>query len=813
MKDSLVQLARTLSGGTASETGHGLESAMEHRWPFSPSVTVLALLVAVIVTVVAYRREGIVSSWVRRPLILLRLLAISIVVVMMYGWTLIEHRTDLADLVVAVDASTSMTVIDRWGDEPWVKAMMRRLESTVDGPPSRINLAKSVLLEDDAVRMRQWMDRYHVRMFSLGERVEEMRTGDAASAGVSQDGRQEKDPSALKRLEADQTASRLGTGLLEILERQRGRPTAAIVIFSDGVTTEGRTLGDAAEVAARRRIPLYLVAMGTDLATRDSKITDLVAEEVAFVNDSLQFDAQLTSSGYEGRSAVVRLLDEDSEQVLAEKTVELPKAGESLQVRLVHRPTRQGEWHYAVEVQPQADELHVANNRQRRAVRVHEQTIRVLYVEGAPSYEFRTLKTFLSRQRKTDLPGEAAIDLHTVLQEGDAEYVLTDATAQRAFPASREALFDYDVVLFGDCNPELFSASTLNHLREFVKERGGGLLFLSGPRYLPVEYRESPLRELFPVRLEAVSIPAPQVNLTEAFIVAPSAIGVRSPMLQLGENASDSAAAWARLPGLYWMADASDLSPGAMTLLEHPTKVTGKGQRLPVVCMQYVGAGSVVMHLTDETWRWSRDERGPQNYERYWEQVIRYLARGKLRGVDRVELSVDRPEGYPLGEPVRVQARFLNQSAAPTEDRAVSVVIQDEAGSRRSVSLYRDGTVRGLFQSSVTSLPSGSYRGWLASPAVEGEPPSVSFLIQPPLGEQSQAGIDSNDLALAARRANGKLFTMGEIDSLTAELPAGQPVRVEALPPRSLWNLWPLPLAFLAVLTSEWVLRRRAGLL
>ena len=322
MNDSLVHLTRALLGEASSEAGHGLQSAIEHRWPFSPSVTVLVLVVAAMVTLVAYRRENIASSGVRRSLILLRLLALSIVAVMMYGWVLIEHRTDLADLVVAVDASASMTVTDRWGDDPWVQAMLRRLQATVDGPPTRINLAKSVLLEDDAVRMRQWRERYRVRVFSLGERVEEIRTGDATNLGQNQGGRQENDPGAVKRLEADQPASRLGTGLLEILERQRGRPTAAIVIFSDGVTTEGRTLGDAAEVAARRRIPLYLVAMGTDVATRDSKLTDLVAEDVAFVNDWLQFDAQLTSSGYEGRSAVVRLIDEDSGQVLAEKTVE-----------------------------------------------------------------------------------------------------------------------------------------------------------------------------------------------------------------------------------------------------------------------------------------------------------------------------------------------------------------------------------------------------------------------------------------------------------------------------------------------------------
>lgn len=813
MNESLTRLISKWFDIGHSQAGQGLEVSIDHRWPLAPSLIIVICLLAAIVVYVAYRREGIESAFVRRILIGLRLVAMALVVAMMFGWVITAHRTDLADLVLVVDASASMSVVDAWEDESWLASRMRRIQSVGDGTATRINLTKSLLLADGELPLREWTDRYHVRMFTVGERVEELAaikggsaTNEAGSAGDVR-------WNAWNRVEADQSVSRLGAGLQEILERQRGRPTAAVVMFTDGVTTEGRTLGDVAEIASRRQIPLYLVAVGNDLASRDSQIVDLVADDLAFVNDWLQFEVKLTANGFEGRSGLVRLIREDNGEILSEQSVQLPAAGQSASVRLTHRPTSQGEWRYVVELQPQADELNVSNNQQRRVVRVNEQTIRVLYVEGTPSYEFRTLKTFLSRQRKIDRPDEAAIDLHTVLQEADADYVATDATAERAFPGSRESLFEYDVVLFGDCDPQLFSATTLENLRDFVKDQGGGLLFLCGPRFMPLGFRDTPLRELFPVRMETASIPNSTVDIVEPFVPAPSAIGLRSSLLQLAENPVKNATVWSRFPGLFWMVEAPDLAPGAMTLVEHPGKTNSKGIRLPLICMQYIGAGNVLMHLTDETWRWSRDERGPVHYERYWEHVIRFLARGKLLGVERIELSVDRPNGYSLGESVRLSARFLSERTAPAEDQGVAVILEDDHGHRRSAQLTREGTLRGVFQVVVGQLPAGNYRAWITAPVVAGEPPSVSFVVEPPVGELAQPAIDLSDLRLAARRTGGKSFLMSDVETLDASLPTGQPVRMESLPPQSLWNRWPLPLAFLVVICCEWLIRRRVGLL
>jgi hypothetical protein len=51
-----------------------------------------------------------------------------------------------------------------------------------------------------------------------------------------------------------------------------------------------------------------------------------------------------------------------------------------------------------------------------------------------------------------------------------------------------------------------------------------------------------------------------------------------------------------------------------------------------------------------------------------------------------------------------------------------------------------------------------------------------------------------------------------DADRLLNELPAGRQVPVEALPPKPLWNTWPLLLGFLGLLITEWVLRKMGGM-
>src|SRR5262249_20144757 len=145
-------------------------------------------------------------------------------------------------------------------------------------------------------------------------------------------------------------------------------------------------------------------------------------------------------------------------------------------------------------------------------------------------------------------------------------------------------------------------------------------------------------------------------------------------------------------------------------------------------CLQFVGAGKVVFHATDETHRW-RFRVGDRYFARYWVQTIRYLCRNKLLAGSRAaELTTDREE-YQPGDAVLLRVRFLDDRLAPAQDDGVIVAVQDDRGQRRMVTLRRHAIDRGVFEGSAGPLADGKYRVWLTSPALAPQPPTREFRV------------------------------------------------------------------------------------
>ena len=67
--------------------GEGMEPSYQHSWGFSPSLTFLFLVAAlVIVTFLYWRERGRSGMVCRSALIVLRMSLVSLVVWMLYGW-------------------------------------------------------------------------------------------------------------------------------------------------------------------------------------------------------------------------------------------------------------------------------------------------------------------------------------------------------------------------------------------------------------------------------------------------------------------------------------------------------------------------------------------------------------------------------------------------------------------------------------------------------------------------------------------------------------------------------------------------------
>jgi hypothetical protein len=763
---------------------------LDSRWSWAPWATLVLVLLAIAWTISLYAREsGSASRTYRAVLVVLRLAALGLVLVMLAQWALALWLTGPPAIALVIDRSASMGIADHYEDPAVAARLNERLIANGLTEPKRLNIAKLILTDENNRLLSDLADRYRLAIYAVDGNVKRLPEY-PSSADLAR---------AVQSLTTDGPASqatRIGDALQRAVDDFRGSPPAAVILLSDGVVTQGVPLSDATQNLRAAGVPLLAVGLGSAKPPHDIELTDVLVDEVVFVNDVVSFQAQIKATGLDGQPAKVVLRRDGDSKPVAEASIVLPAAGKTISVQLTDWPTKAGEVTYVVEIAPRDEETNKKNNSQTRKVSVRDEKIRVLLAEGYPNYEFRFLKTLLERDR--------SVQLSTYLQDADPEYAEQDKTALRSFPVNRDDLLAYDVVIIGDLDPRLLPQSVWQNVRAFVSDKGGGAVFIAGPKFLPGLYRDNAdVGALSPVKFDSLpGFSDRAADMNRGFTVRPTPLGLQSPAFQLGDSPNETQQIWSKLAPMYWLRPVGELKAGAQVLAD------GAGK--PVICFQYFGAGRVLFHAIDSTWRW-RTGGGEPFFARYWVQAIRFLAHGKLGKGRGVELTTDRRE-YRRGEVAQLRARFLDAQLAPSGEQVV--VLFNVAGqARRRVTLRRNPTIAGVYEGSLADLTDGQYEVLMVDPQIPGNPPAARFSVVAPPGEFARPEMDAGALTAAAETTRGKFYTIADADRLSNDLPAGRRVPVQNLPPIPIWNRWWLLSAFLSCITAEWILRKRKGML
>ncbi len=782
--------------GIEAKPGEGATFTWLYEWSLPLWVSVLLLIAAEAVFLTFYFLENSrVPRWYRFLLAQIRVAAILIIFFMLAGTGLGIYRTGLPFLPVVVDDSLSMTAADYF-DEPTLARIRESFPGMIDAPLTRWQVVQQLTLGKESSLLAELARSYRLRFFTISDQF---------GGGLDKiDAFREWIGQAEPRAES----SRLGLSVRNILEQFRATTPAAIVLVTDGINTDGIGLVEASQVARLKGVPLVFVALGADSPIVDLEIGDLLAEDLVFVNDLVTFQCVLQARGAKGRKVQIKLRSADDGTVLAHAEQVIPEDQWREQVRLAYRPMQSGTWRYILEAEALPEERNAENNRLEKAVSVVEHKIRVLLAAGYPSWEYRYLRNLLQR--------DETIALRTVVQDADPAHTGQDAVALPGFPVRRDELAGYDVVMLMDFDPSGLSASVVQNILDFVdppasqgRSKGGALILVAGPRYLPRSYWNTPLSRLLPVEPPSTTLSASA--FTEAFRLRPTQLGLGSAGLQLGDTAEETVAIWQQLPPLYWFYPLGTPKAGARVLAEHPFRAMPDGNPFPLILIQYIGSGVVWMQATDETWRW-RFRIGDFLFARYWVQTIRFLARSKLVGeATGARLTADRRE-YRLGESVMLRLQFAETRQAPASDQ-VEVLLSVGARAPQPFALRRSGTERGLFEGTLLRPTIGNYRVWYPATGIEGQMPETYFRVSAPVGEFERLAPDFAAMHAAAKNTGGLVLDMFQAQDLPRVLPPGRAVPVEPLPPKSLWNWWPVLATFLLILTGEWILRKLGGMM
>ena len=249
-------------------------------------------------------------------------------------------------------------------------------------------------------------------------------------------------------------------------------------------------------------------------------------------------------------------------------------------------------------------------------------------------------------------------------------------------------------------------------------------------------------------------------------------------------------------------------------------------RRAAVIAAQPYGLGKVLWVGTDGTWRW-RHRVGDAYHHRFWGQVVRWAASGKLTaGNAFVRFGPPAPRSPRASRPPPGADRRGGRRRRPRPaDRRPG--LQGRAGprprARRSPS-SRSGPVAGqprTFEGVAPRLPLGSYVVRLDVPGLaealrprrRRRPPPRRALevVARDSPERVELAAARDPLDRLAAATGGEVLADFEADTLPALLRARtrETVRTEETP---LWDRPPALLLFFAILTVEWVARKRVGL-
>jgi len=742
-------------------------------------------------------------------------LAVTLIVFALLGGVLRLTVTEYVrqTVVFAVDGSGSMEVADVGG--------RKRFDAAAEALSSRAGL--------DALN-----DQYELQLYEIGSgpratsledlagRAEPGRgDGDETAGSQSKEGVGQTEPMGLSDLWAD---------LQAIEARYSPDELRAVVLLSDGRDTSAER-----RASWRGRSPVLTVSVG-GTTERDLRVAQVEGPNFAYAGDPLIVEAALEHRGLGGRTAVVGLVVDGKPVPGSKQEITLDSAGRGHSVRMETRQKEAGLKRFTVRVEPMDDEATALNNDQSVYVDVRPETIRVLYVEGQPRWEYRHIKdvlmtdtaiepTFLMRitgdewlcqgnqirgagsdagKDNGDEGANEGTDAGATKDAKKPKYIINDPA--RGFPKDRLELFQFDVLLLGDVSRKYLEGAPLQNIYDFVKERGGGLATLGGFHvYSAGSYETSLINQMLPVVIRDEA----EDQFEERFQVFPSPVGLRHPAMRLELDPGANRKAWTELAVLEGGNILTKSRPGAIVLARHDTE----NERIVFSAHKFF-EGRVLTSSVDTTYRWrlGRPEGAPDYLRRFWGQVVRWLAKNPhLRGrSDTLFADVNQ---FHLGSPVTLMTRMVDADYNAVEDVQPVFAVKTPSGRVTRYTPRASLLTPGLYMCRFVPDEVGPHNVTVKRPKPDGTEgiAQMDIVVEEDPAELQVPSVDEESLQLLAESSGGQpllLEEIGNVREILAE-PTATEQQAQTVDMRRSWAFFCVVVLLLSV---EWFYRKRRGL-
>ncbi|MGB0596183.1 MAG: hypothetical protein ACPGLY_05805 [Rubripirellula sp.] len=776
--------------------------------PVSPAVLVAIIAMVLGLSFFLYRRAWGLPLWLRLMLAASRLLTLAIVFAVLFEPTAVvtETHSRIRSLPVLIDDSASMSMVDqrkRPEDLADAAAALGMLLSKEDAgvdqsvmqldagqrqaidAASRLALAEAVVTKSSRPVFASLGKSLELSYHAFGDTPRLLSENAVVTSN--------------DLAELNATGSRTSIAAsLEAVANSGGMAPAGIVLLSDGIdnTSSQRSESVLRDLGARG-IPVFTIPIGIP-DPDDVAIRNLVMQEVAFSGDRVPIRVQLQSRGYERRSARLAILLNGRR--VSQRTIRLQGGIQFEDIDFRVDVYEKGAAQIAVTIEPFDDEVSLVNNRVERSIRVVNEKINVLYIEGNFRWEYRYLHAILKRDPRINATFIAS-NMGPELARNSPEHI-------ERFPDKPGEAFEYDLVILGDVDAAFFRPNELDLLEELIRDRGGSLLMLCGPMHAPASYVDTPVETMLPIRFDPEGA---WEQVSESVYPVLTAEGRNSMVMTLENAKIENDRTWSRAAPLDQLPPLIGPKQGATVLATLSDDKSRNQSRYPLVAWQRYGTGKCLSIASDRLWR-LRFKTGDKYHWRVWSQCIQFLTLSRLMGEHKqIRLETDRSI-YSAENQVRLYAHVLDENFDPVLRSNFKVVANniENENAEQTVILQPDRSQAGLYEGYFSPPAAGRYR-------VEAnqDDREVANTIEFQVVDVKQELIDTDmrqeHLSRIAELTGGVSLSVRDLPKLTT-LVNSEPVSTIVRSERPLWdNRW-LVFTLVGLLGFEWIMRRRYDL-
>ncbi|RKU25495.1 hypothetical protein C6497_15580 [Candidatus Poribacteria bacterium] len=614
-------------------------------------------------------------------------------------------------------------------------------------------------------------------------------------------------------MDAEGENTNIPNAVTEALADMQGVPLSGIVLFTDGVDRSGIDIQKPAMQARERKVPVHTVGIGSETGIADIELVKVDVPRTAEEDFPVEISATVKRTDNSQKKATLQLIENGR----VVKTLPITLNNETVRIPLKFTPRQPGTQKYEVQVLPEVDEAIPQNNNKTFILKVTPtKRVKILFV-SRPYWGFKFIKRALQ-----DDPNIVLTDRYITSEQS---FGGTQGGADEDFgfyPESKEMLFNFDAIIFGNIAASNFTKKQLEDTVEFVRTRGGGFLMLGGTQSLgnsdiAKSYLNTPIAELLPVEIELGDPPEKvPLNLAPSEVPTPKMFkfkltteGQTDPLLELVDNTTENLRRWEKMPELYGYSKVKRAKAGATILAEHPTDRNEFGNRILMATHNY-NAGRVMVFTPNDPYRWQTGlDSKDDSSERFWRQVAKWLTTAPQSSI---KLDIPKTE-YTLKEPVVIEVTAMDKNFALTNKAKIRAIVVDETGTRKELTLEQVLGKDGLYTARFIPNRNGDYTvtatGTLAGEDLGKQ--QALFEVKPSYAEFSDAALNMSLLSNLASMTGGKYYPIAEAPQLVNQISLVESATSEITDV----DIWDLPLIFgliLLLLGLEWFLRKRGGL-